>query len=200
MQKQNYEAMITSLQEEVLQYKSQSYPTGAIRGWAEGPDGSLSPGRQSPVNEVGDQVEDPPDTEADKALPEKEAKELAKLRKKVDRLTAEKKTLKGHVDEAKRLFYEQQKATNKAKEETQILELQIADLNDLCNAKTKRVDVLKQQGIESEKKRVEVLKAAKQSIRAAALKFQSQAALAEQAISDNQHLIVRDGLLRQRGL
>lgn len=69
-----------------------------------------------------------------------------------------------------------------------LLELREADLNDLCNAKTRRVEALKQQGIESERNRVEVLKAAKQSIRAAALKFQSQAVLAEQAIADNQLL------------
>lgn len=68
------------------------------------------------------------------------------------------------------------------------MEIQVADLNDLCNAKTQRVEALKKQGIQSEKNRVEVLKAAKQSIRAAALKFQSQAVLAEQAIADNQLL------------
>jgi len=190
--KQNYESVIGSLREEILQFKELSYPHGSMRGWADGPDGSVSPGRDGAVlvNQIGREMElqDPRDTEGEKAATEKGAKELAKLNKKVDRLTAEKKTLKGHVDEAKRLFYEQQNATNKAKEEAAILELQVADLNDLCNAKSKRVDTLKQQGIESEKKRVEVLKAAKQSIRAAALKFQSQAALAEQAISDNQVL------------
>merc|ERR1712118_504621 len=55
-----------------------------------------------------------------------------------------------------------------------------------CNAKTRRVEALKQQGVQSEKNRVEVLKAAKQSIRAAALKFQSQAVVAEAAMADNQ--------------
>jgi len=113
---------------------------------------------------------------------------VAKLDDKVEKIQSEKMLLRDHIAEAKRLYREQQKETHKHKEQVVVLELQTADLNDLCNAKTRRVEALKQQGLQSEKNRVDVLKAAKQSIRAAALKFQSQAVLAEQAIADNQLL------------
>lgn len=114
--------------------------------------------------------------------------QVQRLSRKLQNSESANVALRGELSQLEQQHQVEVTLGRKNTKQVQRLERELATLQEFVAQKESRMESLKKQAIDAERGRVQVLKIAKMSVHDAALKFQTQAEIAGQAIADNQVL------------